>query len=183
MSDQNEAAEQNQQDQDGVTVDNPQLPLAMQAQYIKDISLENPRMPGTIPDSALEKEVGFFIDANKLEGDAPDAEFYEVLLGINLKAQHEGKPVYILEMLYGVRCVVPKNMPEKQLHPMLLIEVPRYAFPFVRQLVAEMVQNAGYPPFYMAPVDFAKLYIQRFAKKKSDDALENADTSDEQATA
>lgn len=157
-----------QPEQQGAPID-PQLPLALQAQYIKDMSLESPHMPGTVPAAALQKDVGFFMDARKLEEESEaskDADFYEVALGVNLKAQHEDKTVYVLELLYGVRCAVHKDVPDNQRHPMLLIEVPRYAFPFVRQLVADMTQNAGYPPFYMAPVDFAKLYVQRFSAQK-----------------
>ena len=34
-------------------------------------------------------------------------------------------------------------------------------FPFIRQIVAEAVSNAGYPALYLNPVNFEQLYIQQ----------------------
>ncbi len=52
-------------------------------------------------------------------------------------------------------------MDENFLHPILMIECPRLLFPFVRQLIAEISREVGYPPLLLNPVDFADLYRQR----------------------
>ena len=45
---------------------------------------------------------------------------------------------------------------------MLLIECPRYLFPFARQVVASATADGGfYPPFMLDPIDFAGIYVAR----------------------
>ena len=39
-------------------------------------------------------------------------------------------------------------------HPLLLIEMPRLAFPFVRQIMADVTVQGGFPPLLLNPVDF-----------------------------
>ncbi len=52
-------------------------------------------------------------------------------------------------------------MPENH-HPLVFIEVPRHAFPFVRQIISNLVASGGFPPLFLNPVDFHKLYLDRF---------------------
>jgi preprotein translocase subunit SecB len=65
-----------------------------------------------------------------------------------------------------------KNVPEAQLAPLLMVECPRLIFPFARQVLANTVQNGGFPPLMMEPVDFQALYIQNLrnlqAQQKSE---------------
>ena len=45
--------------------------------------------------------------------------------------------------------------------PFLLVEAPRLLFPFARQIVADAVQNLGFPPVLLDPIDFgAALHAQ-----------------------
>lgn len=53
---------------------------------------------------------------------------------------------------------------------MLLIEVPRFLFPFARQIIADMTQQAGYAPLLLTPVNFKQLYVQRFSQQNTDEA-------------
>ena len=53
-------------------------------------------------------------------------------------------------------------MPQENHHPLLLIEIPRLAFPFVRQILADLTTQGGYPPLLLGLVDFQALYMQRF---------------------
>ncbi len=54
-----------------------------------------------------------------------------------------------------------QNIPEEHIHPVLVIDCARLLFPFARQIIAEAVQNGGFPAFYVPPIDFAALYQQR----------------------
>jgi preprotein translocase subunit SecB len=56
--------------------------------------------------------------------------------------------------LFGIR-----NFPEDALPPFLLIEAPRLLFPFARQIVAEAIQNSGFAPLLLDPIDFAAAYM------------------------
>ena len=44
-----------------------------------------------------------------------------------------------------------------------MIEGPRLLFPFARQIIADAVRSGGYPPLYVDPIDFQRLYLQRLA--------------------
>jgi preprotein translocase subunit SecB len=57
-----------------------------------------------------------------------------------------------------------RNVPQDQLHPVVMIECPRLLFPFARQMVAEAVRNGGFPPLYIDPIDFVGLYRQKAAE-------------------
>ena len=48
-----------------------------------------------------------------------------------------------------------------QLYAVLLIECPRYLFPYARRIVSEMTSEGGFPPFLIEPLDFRAIYAQR----------------------
>jgi preprotein translocase subunit SecB len=50
-------------------------------------------------------------------------------------------------------------MPEEALPPFLLVEAPRLLFPFARQIIADAVQNLGFPPVLLDPIDFTQAYM------------------------
>jgi preprotein translocase subunit SecB len=55
-----------------------------------------------------------------------------------------------------------QNIPQEAMQPLILIECPRLLFPFARQIVSEVTQSGGFPPLLVDPVDFARLYQERF---------------------
>jgi preprotein translocase subunit SecB len=56
--------------------------------------------------------------------------------------------------------------------PFLLVEAPRLLFPFARQIIAETVQNLGFPPVLLDPIDFAAAYMaQAEAAQQGQDQL------------
>ena len=57
-----------------------------------------------------------------------------------------------------------QNLPQDQMHPVIMIECPRLLFPFAREIVATAVRNGGFPPLLLDPVDFVALYQQRAAQ-------------------
>ena len=54
------------------------------------------------------------------------------------------------------------GIPEQHHHPILMIEGPKIAFPFARQILADMTLQGGFPPLYLAPVDFEGLYRDQY---------------------
>ena len=130
--------------------------LNILAQYIKDISFENPNAPRSLQQShqpviALQINV----NANPLS----ETEF-EVELKLEGKAEASSAVMFSFEILYaGVFQV--QNIPKENIHPLIMIECPRLLFPFAREIVASMVRNGGFPQFLLEPVDFAAIYRQR----------------------
>lgn len=152
---------------DAAPPSSPALPLIIHTQYVKDISFENPTAPNSfrIGIPAPKMEMNINLDARALE-DLEIKNLYEVTLKINARAMRDGKPVFIAEIIYGVAVSFQEGVAENQHHPLLMIEVPRLAFPFARQILAELTQSGGYPALLLGPVDFYSMYMNRFGKEE-----------------
>lgn len=142
------------------------LPVTIHAQYIRDLSFENPEAPDSLrADSGMpEMNVNIGMDARPIE-DEEIKSLYEVALSITATAKKGDNTVFVAEIVYGVTVSVGSAVPEDQHHPLLLIEIPRYAFPFARQILATTTSQGGYPPLMLNPVDFQALYMERFKEE------------------
>jgi len=142
------------------------LPVVIHTQYIRDMSFENPDAPNSMRagQSMPEMSVNIGMDARALEQDEIP-NLYEVILTISATAKREEDTVFIAEVIYGVTVSIDDIVPEEQHHPLLLIEIPKFAFPFSRQLLASLTTQGGYPPLLLNPVDFQALYMERFKKE------------------
>jgi len=147
------------------------IPLTVHAQYVRDVSFENPNAPDSIRGGmdAPEMDVNIGMDARKLE-DKEVANLYEVGLSVRAEAKRGEDVVFIAEILYGVTVSIGDEVPEQNHHPMLLIEVPKLAFPYVRKLLSDLTSEGGFPPLLLSPVDFHALYVQRFAQQQEAEA-------------
>jgi preprotein translocase subunit SecB len=132
--------------------DEPQV--AMIAQYIKDLSVENPSAPQSFqwqvqPQLAVE----FNINVDKIADDV-----HEVVLKIEVAARSDNGVHFLIDLsyagIYGLR-----NLPEESLGGFLLVEAPRLLFPFARQIISEASQNTGFPPLLLDPIDFGAAYM------------------------
>jgi len=137
---------------DTATAEAPQV--AALAQYVKDLSVENPSAPQVYQwNEQPQLDVQFNIAVNKIAD-----EVHEVVLKIDASARSAQGVHFVLDLSYagifGLR-----NLPEDQLPPFLLVEAPRLLFPFARQVVASSVQDAGFPPLMLDPIDFAGIYM------------------------
>uniref|UniRef100_UPI001112000F protein-export chaperone SecB n=1 Tax=Acinetobacter baumannii TaxID=470 RepID=UPI001112000F len=85
---------------------------------------------------------------------------HEVVLKIDASARSQSGVQFVLDLSYagifGLR-----NLPEDQLPAFLLVEAPRLLFPFARQVVASSIQDAGFPPLMLDPIDFAGIYLSQ----------------------
>jgi len=124
------------------------------AQYIKDLSVENPSAPQVFQWQATPQlDVQFNLNVSRVSDDV-----HEVVLRIELKAASDQGAHFLVDLSYaGVFGM--SNVPEEALAPFLLVEGPRLLFPFARQIVADAVQNLGFPPVLLDPIDFAGAYM------------------------
>lgn len=154
------------------------MPVTIHAQYIRDLSFENPNAPESLRTAtdSPEMDINIGMDARKLEeGDVEN--LFEVVLNVRAAALRGEDPVFIAELQYGVTVSIGPDVPEDNHHPLLLIEMPRMIFPYVRQIMSDLTVNGGYPPLLLNPVDFHALYMQRFGKE-----IEEAQKQAEAAT-
>jgi preprotein translocase subunit SecB len=128
--------------------------LAILAQYVKDLSFENPNAPQVFQSTAQPQ-----LDVNVNVGvTRPGDDVYEVALKINVTAKVEGATSFAVELLYnglfGLR-----HVPEEALQPFLLVEAPRILFPFARRVISDVTRDGGFAPLMLEPIDFASLYL------------------------
>ncbi len=144
----------------------PSLPVIIHAQYLKDLSFENPNAPNSLRAGQTEKptlDVNILLDAKKIEDEQLTA-LYEVVITIRAQSGRGDRVDFIAEIAYGA-AVSLNDVPDDKHHPLLFIEVPRQLFPFVRQAMAQVTQGGGYAPLFLNPVDFHAMYISRFAQE------------------
>jgi preprotein translocase subunit SecB len=127
--------------------------LIVNAQYIKDLSFENPRAPQSLIQQTTQPSVDINVDV-KAQNLGP--EVFEVVLTINATARIQDEPVFLVELAYGT-VVTVKNAPQEMLAPLILVETPRIVFPFARAIIANATRDGGFPPLMINPIDFAEL--------------------------
>ncbi len=128
------------------------------AQYIKDLSFENPNAPRALAPQQG-PNIGLQVNVNARQIGPND---YEVSLMLEGGAGEGAAALFKFELNYaGVFRV--ENIPAEQIQPLVMIEGPRLLFPFARQIVADAVRGGGYPALYVDPIDFQALYMQRVA--------------------
>jgi preprotein translocase subunit SecB len=133
------------------------------AQYCKDFSFENPNAPRSLQPQQQGPQINLQVNVNAKQLDQAD---FEVDLTLEGDAKIGEEVLFAFELTYsGVFRV--QNIPQDQLHPVIMIECPRLLFPFARQMVAEAVRNGGFPPLYIDPIDFVNLYRQRSAEMQA----------------
>ncbi len=135
----------------------PQIGLI--AQYVKDLSFENPNSPAVYQwQEQPQIDVNFNISNNQVADDV-----FEVGLKVTAKAASDAGTAFAVELvfagLFGIR-----NVPEEQIRPFLYAEAPRLLFPFARRILADAVQDGGFPPLLLDPIDFGSLYLQQQAQ-------------------
>jgi len=127
--------------------------MIINAQYVKDLSFENPRAPHSLIQPSAQPEVAINVDV-KARNLGP--EVFEVVLTVNVNARAQSEPVFLVELVYGA-VVTVKNTPESMLPAVILVEAPRLIFPFARAVIADATRDGGFPPLMINPIDFAEL--------------------------
>ena len=147
----------------GAQADSSAPSLNALAQYAKDFSFENPNAPRSLTPQQQQPQIGIQVNVNAKQ--MADSDF-EVDLTLEGDAKMGTEVLFAFELTYsGVFRV--RNVPQDQMHPVIMIECPRLLFPFARQMVADAVRNGGFPPLYIDPIDFVGLYRQKAAEAQA----------------
>lgn len=141
-----------------------QAPLMVNAQYVKDLSFENPSPLTNVMGSEERPSISIHIEAQA--NNLADRSF-EVALRIQVNAKKKEAQVFLLELEYAGVFTIGHDVPEEYLRPILMIECPRILFPFARNIVATTTQEGGYPSLLLTPVDFADLYQRQVAQEQA----------------
>jgi len=127
--------------------------LIVNAQYIKDLSFENPRAPQSLLQQASSPAVEISVD---VKAQTLSPETFEVVMTIKAGAKSNDETLFLVELAYGA-VVTIRNVPQEMMPAALLVETPRLMFPFARSIVAEATRDGGFPPLMINPIDFTEL--------------------------
>jgi len=135
------------------------LPMHVLAQYVKDLSFENPNAPQSLLPNQPQPQVNIGVD---VQAQMVGEDVYEVTLQLRCEARQGEAVAFIVELSYGGLFQLP-GLPQEHHRPVLMIEGPRMLFPFARAIVSSASRDGGYPPLMVNPIDFADLYHRQSA--------------------
>lgn len=131
--------------------------LINNANYIKDLSFENPGILREVADP----NVGPNLDINiHVEVTPLDEHVYEVALLLNIQAKQKENNLFLIELVYAGIFRVAEGCKEEEKRRLLLIEAPALLFPFARTIVSNLTREGGLPPLLLNPVNFERMYHQ-----------------------
>ena len=138
---------------------NVELPhISVNAQYIKDISFENPGAPASLTKMDKNPAIDLSLDLNinKME----EENYFEVEIIINAKAKSDSTTLFIVDVTYGGVFHL-LNIPGGQKEMILAVHCPAIIFPYVRKIIADVTQDGGFQPLMIDPIDFGALYAKK----------------------
>jgi len=133
----------------------PARQFALQRIYTKDVSFEAPNCPDIFRmEWKPEAKVNLNNEVNKLGDD-----LYEVALTVTLTTTVGEKTAYLVEVKQAA-IVGIQGFTEPEMGQMLSAYCPNLLFPYVREVVSDLVSKATFPQMLLSPVNFDALYQQ-----------------------
>ena len=141
---------------------NEEPQISSLAQYIKDLSVENPSAPQVFQWQVQPSvDVQFNINVERVSDDV-----HEVVIKLEVSARSDSGVQFMIDLSYGGLFGL-RNFPEEALGPFLLVEAPRLLFPFARQIICDATQNCGFPPLLLDGIDFGAAYLQQLQQAQA----------------
>ncbi|MFH1604699.1 MAG: protein-export chaperone SecB [Pseudomonadota bacterium] len=140
----------------------PQQPtFGIEKIYVKDLSLEIPHAPDVFL-SGEQPQVEVQLHN---ESAAIGEGLYQVVLTVTVTAKSGEKTMFLVEVAQAGIFQI-RNVPEPDFEPILATACPNILFPYARETVSDVIVRAGFPPVYLAPVNFDAIYLQRVQQAK-----------------
>ncbi len=133
----------------------PERQFALQRIYTKDVSFETPNCPDVFRmEWKPEAKVSLNNEVQKLSDD-----LYEVVLTVTVTTSIGEKTAYLVEVKQAA-IVGIQGFAEAEMGHMLSAYCPNLLFPYVREVVSDLVGKATFPQMLLSPVNFDALYQQ-----------------------
>ncbi len=130
------------------------------AQYIRDLSFESPHAPESLRGGETAPQIDLGVELN---AKGREDGLFEIELKLTARATRENAAVFHIELVYAGLFQIG-GVPAEDMESVLMIECPRYLFPFARRIIADLSAEGGFPPFMLEPLDFAGIYAARRAQ-------------------
>lgn len=140
--------------------DSSQPQLNLQKIYLKDVSFEVPDAPKVFQ---LQGQPGVELNLSHRSNKLGESVF-EVVLSVTVTCKIEDKTAYLVEVhqagIFGIT-----NFDKASEENVLATYCPNVLFPYVRQIVSDMVQGGGFPPLYLQPINFDAIYAEQMRRR------------------
>jgi preprotein translocase subunit SecB len=135
--------------------DAPNREFALQRVYTKDVSFETPKTPGIFQQEwKPETKVNLNTEVQKL-GDS----VYEVSLTVTVTTQLGEETAYLAEAKQAGIFTI-NGFSEQERGPLLGAYCPSQLFPYVREVLSDLIMKGSFPQMVLQPVNFDALYAQ-----------------------
>ncbi|WP_182068663.1 protein-export chaperone SecB [Stenotrophomonas pavanii] len=129
--------------------------------YVKDVSFESPNAPTIFNDQVQpELQLNLNQQVQRLDENA-----FEVVLAVTLTCQAGERTAYVAEVkqagVFGLVGLDPQSI-----DVLLGTQCPNILFPYVRQLISDLIQAGGFPPFFLQPINFEGLYAETLRQRQ-----------------
>jgi preprotein translocase subunit SecB len=121
--------------------------------YVKDLSLEIPNAPQAF----LEREAPTVDVQLHHNSSGVEDGVYQTVLTVTVTAKVNDKTLFLVEASQAGIFVI-RNVPAQELEAVLAIACPNILFPYVREVISDVVTRAGFPPVVLSPVNFEAIY-------------------------
>lgn len=145
----------------------PQAQFNVQKIYVKDVSFEAPGTPASFNEQAQPQ---LALNLNQKVNKVGEDQF-EVVLTLTLDCKVEDKSIYLVEVQQAGLFVL-KGFDARNLDMMLGSYCPNMLFPYGRQMISELIQAGGFPPFLLQPINFDQLYADQLRRRAEQQAQE-----------
>src|SRR6478672_4255295 len=160
----------------GNGADNTQPSVTILAQYVRDLSVENPSAPQVY---SWQVQPNLDVQFN-LNVEGAQEGVHEVTLKFDISARSENGVHFVIDLSYAGLFAL-RNVPQEALPPFLMIEAPRLLFPYARQVISDAVSSTGFPPLMLDPIDFAAAYMAQLEAVQQQQAAGGGNCGVEQA--
>ena len=135
---------------------NNQPVFTIEKVYVKDLSLEIPNAPQIF----LEREAPQVDIQLHHNSTGVEEGVYQTTLTVTVTAKIKDKTMFLVEAAQA-GIFVARNIPAQELEAVLAIACPNILFPYVREVISDVVVRAGFPPVLLSPVNFEAIYQQQ----------------------
>lgn len=134
----------------------------LQRIYTKDVSFETPNSPAVFTEK-WEPEVN--VELNSTGNKLTDDDIYEVVLSVTVTAKLGDKTAYLIEVQQAGIFTL-SGFSEQDLTAVIHSHCPNLLFPYVREVVSDLVNKGSFPQMLLQPINFDALYAQHVQKQQ-----------------
>lgn len=130
--------------------------------FVKDLSYEAPNSP-----KSFKEEWNPAVDLNlDTTHDFLEDNLYDVTLKVTTSVKLKDDTIFIAEV-HQAGIFLLNHFSDEQKDELLGSFCPNILFPYAREVISDVINRGGFPPLYLAPVNFEAIYQQRKQQKSA----------------